>query len=128
MECEGLALEWEACKDLRDRAREKKRILVYPPTKSFCEPTRSNAVDNASVMIPVLLRMSKQPKYALPHLEPLKVEVHIFSNKIGLSLGEKSIYQVAVEIKKLAGFVKRRVGRKEVTKEGVFTNMKGVVF
>ena len=121
MDCQGLAREWEGSKELRDQLREKKRLVLYPANKNFCEPNRTNAIDNAKILMPILSRMAWTPKMALPHLEPLQVEVSIFASKMGLSVGEKSIYQVAVELKKLSGFVKRRVNRKEVTKAGSTT-------
>ena len=118
MDCQGLALEWEGSKKLRDQVREKKRLVLYPANKNLCEPNRTNAIDNSAILMPILSRMSSTPKWALPHLEPLQVEISIFANKMGMGIGEKSIYQVSVELKKLAGFVKRRVNRKEVTKAG----------
>ena len=117
MDCVRLALAWEGSKEVRDHIRDKKAILTYPANKTFCEPTRANACDNAPILMPVLTRMALEPRFKLPHLEPLQVEISILAHKLGLSIGEKRIYQVAVEIKKLAGFCKRRVARKEVTKD-----------
>ena len=54
--------------------------------------------------------------WKLPYLEPLQNEIRILYQKNGLPLEEKIIYTSAVELKKLLGFVKRRVMRKEVTK------------
>lgn len=117
MDCERLALEWESSQEVRDHVRDNKAIITYPANRSFCEPTRANACGNAAILLPVLARMANEVKFRLPHLEPLQVEISILAHKLGLNLGEKKIYQNAVEIKKLAGFCKRRVARKEVTKD-----------
>ena len=119
MNCLGLASSWEKCDELRARLREKKVLLVHSETEQFCLPTRTNAVNNAIVLEPVLTRLKKAKKQRLPHLENLKVEVTTLFEKCGLSLGETDIYRTSVEIKKLAGFIKRRVNRKEITKERV---------
>jgi len=118
MDCQGLALEWEGSKLLRDQVREKKRLILYPANKNLCEPNRTNAIANSLMLMPILSRLSSTPKWQLPHLDPLQMEISIFANKTGMGIGEKCIYQASVELKKLAGFVKRRVNRKEVTKAG----------
>ena len=53
----------------------------------------------------------------MPHLEDLQEETTALFQKCGLSLSDKAPYKVSNEVKKLAGFVKRRASRKEVTKE-----------
>ena len=114
MECVGLAKEWEGITELRDRARDEKRILVYPVGDQYCKPHRQNAVANSIVIVPVLKRL-RDPR--LPHLEDLIVEVTTLYEKCGLSTLNKAPYKTSIEIKKLAGFVKRRGSRKEVTKD-----------
>ncbi len=117
MDCLGLAAEWEKCVDVRTRLREEKRLLVHQEKEKFCEPNRINAVQNAMVLRPVLLRLSCSECYRLPHLEDLTLQVTTLFEKCGLSTGDKGAYKASVEIKKLAGFIKRRAQRKEVTKD-----------
>ena len=117
MDCVGLALEWEDTVDLRTRIREDKRVLVYSAGEKYCKPTRINAVTNAMVVLPVLKRLGQHETRTLPHLDDLIVEVTTLFQKCGLGMGDKMPYKTSNEIKKLAGFVKRRSSRKEVTKE-----------
>lgn len=116
MDCVGLAVEWEASADLRERIRAEKRVLKYAETEKYCKANRVNAVNNSLVLIPVLKRLGKTESFRLPHLDDMKVEVTTLFAKCGLDTGSKKPYQTSVEIKQLAGFVKRRSTRKEVTK------------
>ena len=120
MNCLGLAPEWERCEELRERLRIEKRCLLHGEKEPFCLPTRPNAVKNAMVLKPVLARLAITEKFKLPHLEDLKVQVQTLFDKCGTNFGEKEVYKTSVEIKKLAGFIKRRAARKEVTKEKGF--------
>ena len=115
MNCLGLALEWENVQELRERIRDQKRVLLYPVGDTYCKPTRQNAVSNSCVVKPILRRLQVNPR--LPHLDDLIVEVTTLFEKCGLPFGEKAPYKVTVEVKRLAGFLKRRATRKEVTKE-----------
>ena len=117
MNCLGLALEWEKCSELRDRIREEKRVLIYPTEDLYCKPNRVNAITNDLVLVPVLNRLGQTSGYRLPHIEDLQEETTTLFQKCGLSMSQKAPYKLAVELKKLAGFVKRRASRKEVTKE-----------
>ncbi len=117
MECLGLALTWEKDCEIRQRLRDGTGLMVCPAGAKFCEPTRANAIDNFCVLKPLLLRMAKHPNFSLPHLEPLQRELSLLFEKAGKSANEGLVYKTANEVKKLAGFVKRRVKRKEVTKE-----------
>ena len=51
------------------------------------------------------------------------MEVQTLFEKCGLPNESKLVYQTSVELKKLVGFIKRRVNRKEVTKEAGFGEM-----
>ena len=117
MRCTGLALKWEKIDELRDRIRDQKKVLVYAETDTYCKPNRINAVENSMVLLPVLDRLGQTPGYKLPHLDKLTVEVTTLFEKCQLDTGNKAPYKTSMEIKKLAGFVKRRSQRKEVTKE-----------
>eukprot|EP00438_Fugacium_kawagutii_P010281 Skav226725 [mRNA] locus=scaffold720:29792:30271:- [translate_table: standard] len=117
MDCLGLAVTWEDSKELRTRIREEKRVLVYGVKEKYCQPNRQNAVENAGILKPVLIRLGQHPKHTLPHLDDLIVEVTTLYSKCGLSTDNKAPYKTSVEIKKLAGFIKSRSRRKEVTKD-----------
>ena len=122
MDVAGLSLEWDNNHELRDRTRRERKINVHPASQKFSEATRSNCTDNAMVLLPALLRLARSPKWKLPHLEPLQVELSKFYEKLGIPLEFKLIYTGSVEIKKMLGFTKRRVMRKEVTKDQCFEN------
>lgn len=123
MDCQGLAQEWYKCIDVRTRILESKSLLEYTPGETWCKPNRENSVRNAMVLGPVLKRLATTPKHHLPHLDDLQVEVTTLFEKTGLSTKEKAPYKASVEVKRLAGFIKRRCNRKEVTKECIFSNV-----
>lgn len=117
MDCRGLAVAWEGLLPLREKVRGCGKLITHPSTQKFCVANRANCKENAEILKPILGRMAEHPKNALPHLEPLQAELLALANKLGLPVSEKGVYQPAVEIKRLAGFVKRRVNRGECTKE-----------
>ena len=117
MDCLGLALDWENDQQLRSRMREEKVVLMYPSEDKYCKPNRTNAVNNAMVIMPMLLRLQKSSDKKLPHLEDLNGEVTALFQKCGLSTADKAPYKTTVECKRLCGFIKRRAARGEVTKE-----------
>ena len=124
MECDGLASLWEGDPEVRNRLLKDAKFLDFPKNKSFCEPTRSNCVDNLCILKPILTKLSVVPGFKLPKLDPLQAELALLAEKLGVtSLGQKAVYQAAVSIKKLAGLIKRRVRRKEVTKDIMGPNM-----
>ena len=118
-DCLGLAKEWEADLELRDRIRDEKVVLKKGVGEPFVLPTRANAVSNSIVLLPLLGRLAQTPKWALPHLDDLEIEVRTLSEKCGLNPGEKGPYQVANEIKKMMVMIKRKARRSEVTKDSV---------
>jgi hypothetical protein len=115
MDCIGLALIWERTEQLRERIREEKRVLLYSVEEKYCKSNRRNCINNAMVLIPILKRLG--PGKPLPKLTDLTREVTTLYEKTGLPVGNKAPYKTSVELKKLAGFIKRRVSRKEVTKD-----------
>lgn len=119
MNCLGLAKEWESNPMIRDRLRSERKLLVHAFDETFCKPNRQNCVSNAAVLGPLLSRLGKHSKKRLPHLDGLQVEVGALVEKCGItSLGEKGVYKSSMELKQLAGWVKRKATRHEVTKEG----------
>ena len=117
MDCTGLALSWEQNPDGRSLVRKNQKLLVYPKNAVMLEPTRSNCIENAHMLRPLIHKLSRTPSWHLPHLEGLQIELALLSEKLGVRIGDKGVYAPAVELKKLLSFVKRRVRRKEVTKE-----------
>ena len=111
--------QWEGSVEVRAQLRAHKQLVSHPETQKFCEATRQNCVDNKAILKPCLQSLHVTPGFRLPHLEPLKREITLLAEKVGLSLGEHGAYKPAVELKKLLGFIKRRAARKEVTKERV---------
>ena len=117
MNVQGLAIEWDNDVFLRDRTRKERQINLHPQFQKWCEPTRANCTTNAAVLLPCLHRLRESNGWKLPYLDNLQVELSIFYEKLGIPVESKVIYGGSIEIKKMLGFVKRRVMRKEVTKD-----------
>ena len=117
MNVQGLATQWDDDVFLRDRTRLEKKINVHPDFQKWCEPTRANCTTNAAVLLPCLHRLRETKNWKLPYLDSLQDELSIFYEKLGVPLSTKKIYGGSVELKKMLGFVKRRVMRREVTKD-----------
>ena len=117
MNVQGLAVVWDGLEGVRERLRSAKKFCIHPATKSWCEPCRSNAVNNTIILLPALRRLQSSEDLKLPYLEPLQVEISQLFEKLGVPKDASEIYKEAVELKKLMGFVKRRATRKEVTKD-----------
>ena len=117
MKCNGLAKAWESNPSVRELARSTGKLLVYPEGCSIIDATRVNCVKNAQALRPILRQLSRTSGWQLPHLDPLQAELALLADKLGVTVGDKGVYAPAVELKKLASFVKRRVRRKEVTKD-----------
>ena len=116
---EGLAEQWEGQDLVRARIREVKCLIARPSGHQWCEGNWPNCTANDFILKPVLERM-KQDERKLPHLDPLRAELACLSHRLSIKFTEKEIYTMAVEVKKLRSFVKRRACRKEVTKDPVF--------
>lgn len=116
LNCLGLAQQWEQDGELRQRIRTEKSLLKNQEGEDVCAACRLNAVQNAMVLRPVLVRMREQSR-RLPHLDDLKVEIETVYEKCGHTPGEKLVYVSSVDLKRLASFIKRCVQRKEVTKD-----------
>ena len=112
----GLATTWDADPHVRERLRQTGTLCVRPKGHQFCEGNRINCVNNDFILMPIL-RIMEEDSRKLPHLDPLKVEVAKVHHLMSLQVEEKTIYTTAVGLKRLCSFVKRRAGRKEVTKE-----------
>ena len=99
---------------------KKKRALTCQEGETFVVANRPNAVGNRMFLVPMLSKLARCENFHLPHLEDLRMEVQTLFEKCGLPNESKLVYQTSVELKKLVGFIKRRVNRKEVTKEAGF--------
>lgn len=121
MDVKGLAAEWDAISSIRDRLRDGRKLFEHPQTQKWCEPTRENCVRNSDALAPILKRLQVTSGRTLPHLDPLQNEIKKLYAKVGATPGEKIVYTTSVEVKKLAGFVKRRANplRQEFTKDRV---------
>lgn len=112
----GLGEEWEHSGPVREQMRSSKRLTIRPPGQKWCEATRPNCTANSNVLIPILVRMRHADRQ-LPYLEPLKSEIRVIYNRLAITVSDIEIYTCAIELKKLASFVKRRANRLEVTKD-----------
>ena len=120
MDVEGLADEWANDPDVRARAATG-RLLQHLSSQTWCIPCRGNAKMNRCVLVPLLTRLCTTPTFHLFHLEPVQQELQKLFTGMNVKVNSKVIYQTSVELKKLCGFIKRRVNHKEVTKAWVET-------
>ena len=116
MDSTGLALKWGESGEIMKRVAEGK-LLHFPTADSWCKPSRDNTKSNRCVLMPCLEMLGHVPNYHLPHLDPMKNEIDQLFTSGNKQLSEKECYKTAISIKKLLGFVKRRVNHKEVTKD-----------
>lgn len=120
MDVAGLASELDKIEEVRSLLREKQQLFERADVKqTWCEPSRANCVANMDALKVILKRLAATPGWKLPYLDPLKAEIAELFRKVGHSPTEKAIYTTSIEVKKLAGFVKRRASpaRKEFTKD-----------
>lgn len=116
MQCDGLAAKWEQDHVIRRRLLSANKLMQHPTTETWCQPNRENAKANASVILPALEMLSGVDSYHLPHLRFLEDELGKLYSAMRQTPGGKVIYKAAIEIKKMLGFIKRRVNHREVTK------------
>ena len=109
---EGVHVEWDEDTELREFLREGGRILEPPSCQDI-----STCLKNASMMRPVLTRMSLKEKRDLPGIDQIKSEIELLlqKNKQGLECEYLDISKRAMLFKKLLGFVKNKVRRREVS-------------
>ena len=111
----NLGREWEGVEMVRERLRQTRLLCKRPPGHKFCQGNRTNCNENDFVLVPVLEHM-RQNDRKLPCLEILKREITAVYRGLAMEVEHSTVYTLAVEVKRLASFVKRRVTRKEVTK------------
>ena len=119
MEVNGLAATLEAIEAVRTKLRKDKKLFTFPSSQSYCEPNRINAVNNSDVLFPLIRQLRATSDWKLPHLEPLQAEMLKLFEKLAVGVEDTQLYTTAVEAKRLLGFVKRRVKRRQVTKDHV---------
>ena len=81
MDVEGLAKEWDAIEEVRERLRAGKKLYDHPLDQKWAEPNRANCVANAAALKSVLTRLREDPKHTLPYLDPLSAEITAFYKK-----------------------------------------------
>lgn len=108
---EGVHLEWDAAEDVRETIRDGKNIL-----EKACQDI-STCNTNASLLGPLLQKMSERENRDLPGIDQLKDELEqlLKKNKQGLDLEFADISKKAWTLKKLCGFVKAKCRRREVS-------------
>lgn len=118
MDVKGLHLLWDGVPSVRTKVRETGTLLVHPPSQKWCEPNRKNAVANLDALTPVIRKFAEYPARKVPYLAPLQREIALLFEMIGADANAKEIYKSAWGVRKMLGFLKRKVMRKEVTKAG----------
>lgn len=114
----GVGDEWDGCSQMRDVVRESGIMMVRPMGNQWCEPNRTNCINNQAALVPLLHRMRDEGEpFKLPILEDLKKEVGVLFHRMTVQVKEKEVYTTAVELKKLLSFIKRKAHRMECTKE-----------
>lgn len=111
----NLGREWEGLEAVRERLRQTRLLCQRPPGHKYCEANRKNCVENDFVLMPVLGRMGMNDR-KLPSLDILKREITTVYRGLAMEVEHSTVYTLAVEVKRLSSFVKRRACRKEVTK------------
>lgn len=109
---EGVHAEWDEDTELREFLRGGGRILESPSCQDI-----STCLKNASMLRPVLTRMSLREKRELPGIDQIKGEIELLlqKNKQGLECEYLDISKRAMILKKLLGFIKNKVRRREVS-------------
>jgi hypothetical protein len=109
---EGVHVEWDEDTELREFLRGGGRILESPSCQDI-----STCLKNASMLRPVLTRMSVREKRELPGIDQIKGEIELLlqKNKQGLECEYLDISKRAMILKKLLGFIKNKVRRREVS-------------
>lgn len=109
---EDVALEWDANPELRERLRDGGQALPTPAGQDI-----TTCVKNSVLLVPLLTRMSSVKKRPVPSIDQLKDELEALlqKNKRGVDFGGEDIPKCAWALRKLCGFVKMKVRRREVS-------------
>lgn len=117
MNVDGLAIAWDSDPMVRERLRRESKLNLHPVSQKWCEATRVNCTTNACILKPCLKRLREHPEKKLPYLEPLQDQIAKLWEVVGHPVDDKQVYTGSVEIKRMLGLVKRRAGKRQVTKD-----------
>lgn len=113
LDCEGLAQEWDSCEDIRGRLRDGLSIKEPDTSENV-----SGCAANASLLVPILTRMSLKDGRPLPPIHPLRDQLDklMCKNKRGETPETaKEVIDTSWSLKKMCGFVKMKTRREEVS-------------
>lgn len=109
-----LAEEWDGCEEIRGRLRNGETFLHPNFTTEDCQ----GCIYNASILVPLLTRMSVQDNKPLPPIQELRNELNtVFEkNKRGSTPEDaEEILKSGWSLKKCCGFIKMKCRREEVS-------------
>lgn len=115
LKIEDLSQEWDSHHQIRTRLRDGEGLLSDEKGESETIPS---AVANHAVLQPFLVRMSLTQTRPLPAVEDLRSEIEkcYLQNKRGQNPEDRpNVVSIAWRIRKLLGFVKMKVRRREVS-------------
>jgi len=110
---EDVATEWDACEAVRERLRCGGGLLSPNPASQDI----STCVSNSGLLGALLSRMASNPERTVPIIDALKDELVALleKNKRGVDVGGVDVPDAARALRKLCGFCKMKVRRKEVS-------------
>ncbi len=124
LDVSGLAEEWDQCDDIRTRLRDGEGLIHKD---AVLEDVRG-CVLSASLLVPVLTRMSLKESKPLPPITELRGEIEtVFVKNKRVQSPEllEEVVKASWRVKKFCGFIKMKTRREEVstvtrTKLGIF--------
>lgn len=114
LDVSGLADEWDQCDDIRDRLRDGQGLI---DKEAVLEDVRG-CVISASLLVPILTRMSLKESKPLPPITELRVEIEkVFLKNKRVQSPElvDEVVKASWRVKKFCGFVKMKTRREEVS-------------
>lgn len=113
LDLKDLHREWDANHELRARLREGEGLLRPGQAEDI-----PSTLENLPILQPLLTRMSLTETRPLPAVETLRDEVEALLQKNkrgGAPENEPDVVAISWRIRKLVGFVKMKVRRREVS-------------
>ena len=113
LDCEGLSQEWDSCDDIRGRLRNGEDLKALDASENV-----SGCAANASLLVPILTRMSLKDGRPLPPIHPLRDQIDMLmcKNKRGETPETaEEVMKTSWSLKKMCGFVKMKTRRSEVS-------------
>ena len=115
MDFAGLADEWDACPDVRARVRDEGAVLD-PKSDGFVDIT--TCCRNASLLVPLVTRMALSKTRDVPGVDGLRdsvVSLLTMNQRPNEAADMAEVVRIGWALRKLAGFLKMKVRRKEVS-------------